>query len=301
MECSGPVLASEVAFGQWTRARGIRATVTLASCVTCGPCVSIESLWVVIPGTPASRGQEPPPRPWVDSGGDMSMPQGGESGQPRETGQVGAPDQQWQGGVPSQGNPSVPGQASAPDQGQYQYGAPPQGGGPGQQWGNPMASQPISPVNEIETRVTGRRIVQYIIDIIIYGFIGWLLQIALNRGTGGVHAVLVAVEVVLIVAWYVIYWALIPFRSDGQTLGMRVMGIRIINLNGGPASMMQLVVRSILLVLFPFVSALVGFIVMMCSRYRQRTGDHMARTIVVRDRVQPMPARQDYVGAQRAG
>jgi hypothetical protein len=39
----------------------------------------------------------------------------------------------------------------------------------------------------------------------------------------------------------------------------------------------------------------------MCSRYRQRTGDHMARTMVVRAQVQPMPAQQEYVGAQRAG
>jgi uncharacterized RDD family membrane protein YckC len=232
----------------------------------------------------------------------MSMPQGGESGQPRETGQVGTPEQQWQSGVPSQGNPSVPGQASAPDQGQYQYGAPPQGGGPGQQSGGPMAARPISPINEIETRVTGRRIVQYIIDAIIYGIIAGLISWALgDRGTGGIHALLVIIDVVLVVAWYVIYWALIPFKNDGQTLGMRVMGIRIINLNGGPASMVQLVVRSILLVLFSPLSLLVGIIVMMCSRYRQRTGDHMARTIVVRGRVEPMPARQDYVGAQRAG
>ena len=229
------------------------------------------------------------------------MPQGGESGQPRETGQVGTPEQQWQGGVPSQGNPSVPGQANAPEQGQYQYGASPQGGGPGQQWGSPMAAQPISPINEIETRVTGRRTVQFIIDIIIYGIVGSLISWALNRGTGGVHAILVIVDVVVIVAWYVIYWALIPFKNDGQTIGMKVLGIRIINLNGGPASMLQLVVRSILLILFVIPSLLVGIIVMMCSRYRQRTGDHMARTIVVRDRVQPMPARQDYVGAQRAG
>jgi hypothetical protein len=63
----------------------------------------------------------------------------------------------------------------------------------------------------------------------------------------------------------------------------------------------QLAVRSILLVLFGLVSVIVGFIVMMCSRYRQRTGDHMAHTMVVRARVEPVPAQQMYAGAGQAG
>lgn len=248
------------------------------------------------------------------------MPQGGESGQPRETGQqTDTPGQQWQGGTPGQsavpgqsgtaGQGGIPSQAGPPGQqwtnepqGQYQYGAPPpQGGMAGEQWGSPMAGRPISPVNEIETRVTGRRIVQYIIDAIIYGVVASLISWALARGTGGVHAVLVLVAVVVVVAWYLFYWAAIPARRDGQTLGMSVMGIRVISASGGPASFVQLAVRSILLVLFSPLSLLVGIIVMMCSRYRQRTGDHMAHTMVVRARVQPMPAQQQYAGAGQAG
>jgi uncharacterized RDD family membrane protein YckC len=250
----------------------------------------------------------------------MSMPQGGESGQPRETGQqTDTPGQQWQGGTPGQsavpgqsgtaGQGGIPSQAGPPGQqwtnepqGQYQYGAPPpQGGMAGEQWGSPMAGRPISPVNEIETRVTGRRIVQYIIDAIIYGIVASLISWALARGTGAVHAILVLVAVVVVVAWYLFYWAAIPFRRDGQTLGMSVMGIRVISASGGPASFVQLAVRSILLVLFSPLSLLVGIIVMMCSRYRQRTGDHMAHTMVVRARVQPMPAQQQYAGAGQAG
>lgn len=247
------------------------------------------------------------------------MPQGGESGQPRETGQqTGTPGQQWQGGTPGQsavpgqtgtaGQGGIPSQAGPPGQqwtsepqGQYQYGAPPQGGTAGAQWGSPMAGRPISPVNEAETRVTGRRIVQYIIDAIIYGIVASVISWALDRGTGGVHAVLVLVTVVVVVAWYLIYWAAIPFRRNGQTLGMSVMGIRVISATGGPASFVQLAVRSVLLVLFSPLSLLVGIIVMLCSRYRQRTGDHMARTMVVRAQVQPMPAQQQYAGAGQAG
>jgi uncharacterized RDD family membrane protein YckC len=251
------------------------------------------------------------------------MPQGGESGQSRETGQqTDMPGQQRQNGTPGQsavpgqsgtaGQGGIPNQAGPPgqqwpgeQQGQYQYGVPPQGGQGGMAGGyqdNPMAGRPISPVNENETRVTGRRFVQYIIDIIIYGIVAGLISWALgDRGTGAVHAVLVLVDVVVVIAWYLIYWAYIPFRRDGQTLGMSVLGIRVISANGGPASFVQLAVRSILLILFGIVSVIVGFIVMMCSRYRQRTGDHMAHTMVVRARVEPVPAQQMYAGAGQAG
>ncbi len=247
------------------------------------------------------------------------MPQGGESGQSRETGpQTDTPGQErqngrpggsavpgqsgtaGQGGIPNQAGPP-PGQQRADEQ-QAAYGVPPQGGAPGEYQGDPMAGRPISPVNEIETRVTGRRFVQYIIDIIIYGIVAGLISWALgDRGTGAVHAVLVVVDVVVVVAWYLVYWAYVPFRRDGQTLGMSVLGIRVISASGGPASFVQLAVRSVLLVLFGLVSVIVGFIVMMCSRYRQRTGDHMAHTMVVRARVEPMPAQQMYAGAGQAG
>lgn len=246
------------------------------------------------------------------------MPQGGESGQPRETGQqTDTPGQQWQApgqsGVPGQsgtaGQGGIPNQPGPPGQqwtnepqGQYQYGAPPpQGGMGGGQQGGPMGGRPISPVNEIETRVTGRRVVQYIIDIIIYGIVGSLISFALNQGHGVLSAVLLLVDVVLLIAWYVIYWAVIPARRNGQTLGMSVMGIRVISSSGGPASLGQLAGRSILLVLFPPASLLVGLIVILCSRYRQRTGDHMAGTMVVRAGVQPMAAQHQYAGAGQAG
>jgi len=152
------------------------------------------------------------------------MPQGGESGQSRETGQQtdmpgqqrqnGTPGQSavpgqsgtaGQGGIPSQAGPPAGQQWAGEQQGQAQYGVPPQGGMPGGYQDNPMAGRPISPVNENETRVTGRRFVQYIIDIIIYGIVAGLISWAIgDRGTGGVHAVLVVVDVVLVVAWYVI-------------------------------------------------------------------------------------------------
>jgi uncharacterized RDD family membrane protein YckC len=201
-------------------------------------------------------------------------------------------------GQPEFGQPEF-GQAQygQPQYGQPEYGQqPPAPGGAG-----PMAGQPISPVNEIETRVTGKRTIQYIVDVILSGIVFGLLSFALNRGHGGIHAILILVLVVVNIAWYFLYWAYVPFARGGQTIGMSMMRIRVISADGGPASLVQLFVRSILLVLFPVWSALIGWIVMMCSRYRQRTGDHMAKTMVVNAEVGAGAGRQEFAGAGQAG
>lgn len=250
------------------------------------------------------------------------MPQGGESGQPRETGQqTETPDQQWQGGrqgqsaVPGQsgtaGQGGIPNQAAPPDQqrageawGQQQYGAPPPpppGGMPGQWGAGPMQGMPISPVNEIETRVTGRRVVQYIIDYAITGIVASVIFWALDRGSGALNVGLLLVGVVLVLAWYFWYWVYRPYQANGQSLAMQWFGIHVISKDGRRASMMQLLVRAVLLIVDTLIWGLVGWITIIASRYRQRVGDHAAKTLVVRTRVEPMPARPEYVGAGQAG
>jgi uncharacterized RDD family membrane protein YckC len=218
------------------------------------------------------------------------MPQGGGSGQPWETGQGSSgppPGQPQPGQQPQYGQPPQYGQGGQPAQDPY-----------GQQPGRgPMQGRPISPVNEAETRVTGRRVVQYVIDFILSGIVFWLLSLAFDRGTGVTHGVLWLVQVICDIAWYTLYWAYVPYARNGQTIGMTLLGVRVISADGGPASLVQLFARSILLVLFPVVSPIVGLIVMLCSRYRQRTGDHMARTLVVKATVAPMPSGREYAGA----
>ena len=211
------------------------------------------------------------------------MPQGGGSGQP----EYGPPQ---------------------PEYGQAQYGQAPYGQTPyGQQppahggGAAPLPGQPISPVSEIETRVTGKRFVQYVVDVILSGIVFGLLSFALDRGHGGLHALLILILVVVNIAWYFLYWAYVPFARNGQTIGMSMLGIRVISSDGGPASLAQLFIRSILLVLFPVWSALVGWIVMMGSRYRQRTGDHMAKTMVVNATMGATAGQQEFAGAGQAG
>jgi uncharacterized RDD family membrane protein YckC len=236
------------------------------------------------------------------------MPQGGGSGQPWEAGA-----QAGQGSGPPPGAPGQPGYGEPgygqPQYGQQQYGQPPQYGGgqpgpsgpepSGQPGGGAMPDRSWSPVNEGETRVSGRRVVQFIIDGILSGVIFWLVSWALDRGTGATQAVLTLIQAIVDIAWYFAYWALIPYVRNGQTFGMTLLDVRVISKDGGPASLLQMFVRS-LLIWLPL-GPVVGFVVMLCSRYRQRTGDHMARTLVVRAAMVPGPARREFADAGQSG
>jgi uncharacterized RDD family membrane protein YckC len=219
----------------------------------------------------------------------MSMSQG-EPGQSGETGQ-------------QTGHVSVPGQAGSPESG----GATGPGDTPSwpwtgesqaQQYGSPgpMPVRPISPVNESDTRVTGRRVVQYIIDYIITAVVAAVIMWALDRGTGATNAVLLLVGAILVAAWYFWYWVYRPYRANGRSLGMQLLGIHVISKDGGRASMMQLFIRGILLIVDTFFWGLVGWVTIICSRYRQRVGDHAAKTVVVRTRAESTPARREYAG-----
>lgn len=215
------------------------------------------------------------------------MPQGSEDPQRGAAPQGGGQAGQQRGSAPMGG---AAGQ---------QYGAPPQGSPAGNQWGPVPQPGPDSPVALAETRVTGRRVVQYIIDSILVSIIPGLAFWLFDRGHGWAHALgwLIAAAIwVVIMVWY---WIIHPYRTNGQTFAMKWLGVRVISKDGGPVNMTQLLIRWICLIIDDLVFCLVGLITIWCSRYRQRVGDHIARTLVVRAHVQPARSDRDY--ASQAG
>jgi uncharacterized RDD family membrane protein YckC len=160
---------------------------------------------------------------------------------------------------------------------QGQYPSQPSGGAP-PQW---RGERPPSPVSERATRVTGRRVIQYIVDYILAGIIPGLAYWLLDRGHGFLGGLgwLLATAIALAVYYY--YWVERPRSHGGQTFGMQLFGLRIISKDGRPASVAQLIIRGILLIVDTLFFGLVGFITIICSRYRQRVGDHVAGTLVI--------------------
>jgi uncharacterized RDD family membrane protein YckC len=174
--------------------------------------------------------------------------------------------------------------------GQEQFGGPPPGGRPqgGRYPDDPYGSYQgggrmgwESPVNQDETRVVGRRVVQYVIDYILVGIIPGIAYWLLDRGSGFLHGFGWALATLIALVVYLWYWVLWPNSHHGQTFGMQLLGVRVISKDGGPASMLQYFVRGVLLLIDTLFFGLVGLITMMASRYHQRVGDHLARTLVV--------------------
>ena len=166
-------------------------------------------------------------------------------------------------------------------------------GGPGQ-W--------ATPVTRAETRVTGRRVVQYLIDSFLVGIIPALVSIPFDQSNSTViHVIGGIVSFAVFVLIGLLYWVVFAHRQNGQTLGMKLLRLRVISKGGGQANMAQLTIRWICLIFdaipytWPF-TGLLGFIVILCSRDRQRIGDHLARTLVIAtDRTAGSPP---YTGAE---
>jgi uncharacterized RDD family membrane protein YckC len=196
---------------------------------------------------------------------------------------------QWSGGT-QQGPHEWVGSSDQRDiPGQEQFGgAPPRGmpqGGsyPDDQHGAYWADQHggASPVDRDETRVVGRRVVQYIIDYILVGIIPGIAYWLLDRGSGFLHGFGWALATLIALVIYLWYWVLRPSSHHGQTFGMQLLGVRVVSKGGGPASMLQYLVRGVMLIIDTLFFGLVGLITMMASRYHQRVGDHLAKTLVV--------------------
>jgi uncharacterized RDD family membrane protein YckC len=208
--------------------------------------------------------------------------------------------------MPERGGPTQWDSSDSSRSGEHVNPGSQKGAMPGQQagyaWGSPQGSE--SPVGEVETRVTGRRVVQYLIDAFLVSLLPSLVSIPFDassrtsiRVLGGIISF---VLFVLIGLWYWVIW---PHAKNGQTLGMKLLGLRVISKSGGPATTSQLFVRWICLIFdaipytWPF-TGLVGFIVILCSRHRQRIGDHLARTLVISTAAL---GRQGYAGSGMSG
>ncbi|MDF2630064.1 MAG: hypothetical protein K0R39_3895 [Symbiobacteriaceae bacterium] len=77
---------------------------------------------------------------------------------------------------------------------------------------------------------------------------------------------------------------------NGQTVGKRVVGIRVIKANGLPVDFLQVVIRNLLRVIdYLPLQYLVGTVSIVASRRGQRLGDIVAGTVVVRDQRPTVP------------
>lgn len=141
-----------------------------------------------------------------------------------------------------------------------------------------------------DTRVVGRRVVQYIVDAFVVGVLTglcYLIYLAAPSNSDGtlrgfwgyLIGLLAGLATIAVWVWY---WVLRPFGHSGQTFGMQLLGLRITDAGGGRAGRGQLLVRAIFLIIDDLFLGLVGLITMSATRNHQRVGDLVASTFVIR-------------------
>jgi len=111
-----------------------------------------------------------------------------------------------------------------------------------------------------------------------------------------------AAQGVFTVAYFVVsllYGMVSEWMWQGQTVGKRMLGIRVMDRDGLPMQVSQIVVRNLLrpVDMLP-VFYLVGGVTVLGSRYGQRIGDFAANTVVVRARAAERPDWQKLLAGK---
>jgi uncharacterized RDD family membrane protein YckC len=148
-----------------------------------------------------------------------------------------------------------------------------------------------APAVEQAESITGLRIVAGIIDAVVLGVV-FVIMSALfgesesSSGDGGA-----SFEVNLSGGPFIIFllmslaYYLFPEAMTGQTLGKKIMRLKVVSLDGGTLSWGKVAMRTILRIIdgFPWIIPyLVGIISIAVSKKQQRIGDMAAGTRVVR-------------------
>ncbi len=123
-------------------------------------------------------------------------------------------------------------------------------------------------------KLDNRRVLAALVDLAIVSAGAALILFAGNSLTGERQGALTAV----ILGWALYYFFALE-SGDGQTVGKRLMKLRVVRANGAPAGMREVAVRTVLRIVDNY---LIGLIVMLATgERRQRIGDLAAGTVVV--------------------
>lgn len=144
-----------------------------------------------------------------------------------------------------------------------------------------------------DTRVVGRRVAQFAVDvalvqagaIAVAAFVALLARVVLGSG----HLVILVLTFLLIWLWLSLFgWLLVtvllPVLHDGRTPAMRWLGLRVVTTSGETPRPAAHVIRCVATLVDGLAFGLIGLVVMANSGHRQRLGDLVAHTLVVRDR-----------------
>ena len=154
-----------------------------------------------------------------------------------------------------------------------------------------MQSQ-YSPPQEVATPVLeyvgiGPRSLATLIDSILLMIVIGLIGIAFRAGLTFVHGSMTYIpsgpagilQIIIPFLYYIILEA-----TMGATVGKRVVGLRVVKVGGSPVSWGGSIIRNLLRMVDGLFGYLLGGIFVISSPMRQRLGDRLAKTVVIRRR-----------------
>lgn len=139
---------------------------------------------------------------------------------------------------------------------------------------------------EYELGSLGDRIVARILDFLVLG--GYCLIIFAIIGFGNLGRFIDNNTwfIIFFIAFPVVFYdLLLEIFLNGQSFGKKIMGIKVISLNGGQASFSQYLIRWIFRIVdFSFSGSIVALVTVAASEKKQRVGDMVAGTVLVKMR-----------------
>ena len=125
-----------------------------------------------------------------------------------------------------------------------------------------------------------RRVLAALIDLAIVGVAGAAILAAAGALGGSVSEV--GVPLTAVVLGWALYYYFACESGDGQTVGKRVMKLRVVRTDGSPAGMREVALRTALRIVDMQFVYLVGLIVMIATGERRgRLGDLVGDTMIV--------------------
>ena len=144
------------------------------------------------------------------------------------------------------------------------------------------------------------RSVAFVIDYVALQVVGQIFIATVGAVFIGVlgaeHFVQVFLQLSAIIGLPLVYFAFSEYLSEGRTLGKRALGLRTIRVDGAPPSFETYGLRSVMLLLDFFLAAgAIGLLAAGSSPLRQRIGDRIAQTVVIRARARSLYRLDDIL------
>jgi uncharacterized RDD family membrane protein YckC len=128
-----------------------------------------------------------------------------------------------------------------------------------------------------------RRILALIIDTVLISIVGGIIISAIGGMLGRVDYETTGSASILIFLIYMGYFIYME-GAYGATLGKKLLGIRVVTMDNRPLSWTKAVVRNLMRIVDEFLFGLVGLISILLTQKKQRLGDLLAKTIVIKAR-----------------